>query len=160
MDMARIAKPGLLAMLLCIGPAMAQEYGDELADAQKQGDYAKALRLVQPEAEKGLPEAQYSLGRMYALGQGVERDEVEAARWYHKAAEQGVVEAQYQLGEAYAEGNGVPQDYVKAYRWMSRAAKGGYQPAEAAKTSFEELMSDEQLEQARQSSDQSGQGQH
>lgn len=161
MTMTGMARSGLLALVLSLGgtlPVLAQEYGDELAAAQESGDYAKALRLVEPEAEKGVPEAQYSLGRMYALGQGVEQDEAQAAAWYRKAAEQGLAEAQYHLGEAYGEGNGVAQDYVKAYRWMSRAAENGHQPAEAAKASFKELMSDEQLQEARQS-DQSSQQQ-
>lgn len=153
MRMAGTAKTALMALFLSLGApisALAENYTDVLAEAQQSGEYAKALRLVEAEAEKGVPEAQYSLGRMYALGQGVEQDGIAAAQWYRKAAEQGLTEAQYQLGEAYGEGIGVPQDYVRAYQWMSRAAQSGDQQAKAALASFEELMSDKQLKKARQ----------
>jgi len=33
--------------------------------------------------------AQYNLGVMYAKGQGVTQDNVQAVAWYRKAAEQG-----------------------------------------------------------------------
>lgn len=153
MRMVGTARAALMTLFLGLGvpvSALAESYMDALAEAQQSGEYTEALRLVEAEAEKGVPEAQYSLGRMYALGQGVEQDSIAAAQWYRKAAEQGLTEAQYQLGEAYGEGAGVPQDYVRAYQWMSRAAQSGDPQAKAALASFEELMSDKQLKEARQ----------
>ena len=41
------------------------------------------------QAEAGDAEAQYSLGMMYAYGEGVPEDSVEAVKWYRKSAEQG-----------------------------------------------------------------------
>lgn len=160
---AQMLKPGLLALflsLICLGAAtpvlaQAQNYQDALAEAQQSGEYAKALRLVESEAERGVPEAQYTLGRMYAQGQGVERDAAEAAKWYRKAAEQGLTEARYRLGVAYGDGEGVPQDYVRAYKWVSLASEGGDPQAQAAQRSYEELMSEQQLQQARQSMNES-----
>ena len=38
------------------------------------------------------------LGLIYATGQGVAKDDAEAARWYRMAAELGMAEAQFNLG--------------------------------------------------------------
>ena len=40
-------------------------------------------------AEAGDADAQYNLGLMYVLGEGVEQDFKEAVKWYQKAADQG-----------------------------------------------------------------------
>jgi hypothetical protein len=56
---------------------------------------------------------------MYARGEGVPQDYVQATGWYRKAAEQGDAEAQISLGAAYKRGAGVPQDYVQAYKWFT-----------------------------------------
>lgn len=61
-------------------------------------------------AEQGDVKAQLSLGEMYARGEGVPQDYVEAAKWYRKAAEQGNADAQTTLGLMYSEGVGVPKD--------------------------------------------------
>jgi uncharacterized protein len=62
------------------------------------GDYATALRLLQPLADKGDGVAQLNLGVMYEDGEGVPQDYTEAVKWYRRAAEQGIVGAQYNLG--------------------------------------------------------------
>jgi TPR repeat protein len=59
---------------------------------------------------------------MYASGQGVTRDDAEAAKWFRHAAEQGVPGAQTNLGLLLAKGQGVPQDYVEAAKWFILAA--------------------------------------
>ena len=61
------------------------------------------------------------LGFLYAVGQGVPKDYVEAVKWYHKAAEQGDIFAQGDLGSLYMDGRGVTQNKVKAYAWFSLA---------------------------------------
>jgi S1-C subfamily serine protease len=63
---------------------------------------------------------------MYLIGQGVTKDEVEAAKWYHEAAEQGVAGAQNMLGLMYANGKGVTKNYVEALKWYHKAAEQGY----------------------------------
>lgn len=48
--------------------------------------------ILKPEgqnAQPGLAEAQFALGRMYALGRGVKRDDKTARKWFARAAEQG-----------------------------------------------------------------------
>ena len=76
-------------------------------------------------AEKGDGIAQYNLGRMYVVGDGVPQDFEEGAKWYRKAAEQGDVDAQYNLGNMYVLGDGVPQDFEEAVKWFRKAAEQG-----------------------------------
>ena len=95
------------------------EYG--LA-AYDRADYATALKLFQPLAEEGNAAAQYHLGLMYYLGQGVARDYKEAVKWYRLAAEQGYAVAQHNLGLIYKYGQGIARDYVRAYMWIDLAA--------------------------------------
>ena len=78
--------------------------------AYKSGDYATALREWTPLAKQGNADAQFDLGVMYELGQGVPQDGKTAVKWYRLAAEQGLADAQFNLGVMYAEGRGVPQD--------------------------------------------------
>jgi TPR repeat protein len=59
---------------------------------------------------------------MYAKGEGVPQDYVEAMKWYRLAADQGDADAQINLGVMYAKGDGVPQDYVLAHMWFNLAA--------------------------------------
>jgi TPR repeat protein len=49
-------------------------------------------------AEQGYARAQNHLGRMYADGQGVEKNENAAEQWYRKAAEQENADAYGNLG--------------------------------------------------------------
>jgi TPR repeat protein len=76
-------------------------------------------------ADQGDAKAQYSLGVIYARGQGVPQDHAEAVRWYRKAADQGYAKAQFNLAFMYYQGKGVPQDYTQAVRWYRRAADRG-----------------------------------
>jgi|GEM_PF-7057469 len=63
-------------------------------------DMSKALKCYRLAAEQGDSEAQFSLGLIYSLGKGVEKDKAEAAKWLRLAAEQGHAYAKLQLGEA------------------------------------------------------------
>ena len=74
--------------------------------------------------------AQYTLGLLYAKGEGVPQDYVEAREWWLKAAEQGDASAQYNLGIYYHNGQGVPQDYVEARKWYLKAAEQGHADAQ------------------------------
>ena len=71
------------------------------ADAAYQaGDYEKALRGYRLAAEQGLANAQVNLGYMYAIGQGVEQDNVLAHMWFSLAAAQGNIIAVGNLATA------------------------------------------------------------
>jgi len=111
---------------------MAQHQADFRAglDAYNQGDYATALKEWQPLAEQGDAAAQFNLGGMYSLGQGVPQDDQEAVRWWRLAAEQGDAAAQFNLGVSYDQGRGVPQDDGEAVRWYRLAAVQGHATAQ------------------------------
>lgn len=72
--------------------ALAYEHGEGVPR-----DSALAANLYCKGARLGDPEAQYSLGWMYANGRGVARDDQIAAFFFHSAAEQGLEAAQRML---------------------------------------------------------------
>ena len=72
------------------------------------------LEEWKPLAEQGDADAQFSLGVMYRVGQGVPQDDAEAVKWYRKAAKQGHANAQNHLGYLYDCGRPVPQDDAEA----------------------------------------------
>lgn len=85
-------------------------------------DYATALRVLLPEAQKGKPEAQTYVGEIYEKGLSVAHDYTLAAQWYRKAAEQGYSRAQINLAFLYERGLGVPKDTVTALNWYRKAS--------------------------------------
>lgn len=121
----------IVALLSLSGPAVAGPFEDGLAAHDRQ-DYATALRLLRPLAEKGHADAQTFLGIMYGRGDGVPQDHAEEVKWFRKAADQGNADAQYLLGYMYGKGQGVPQDYAAAARWYRKAAEQGYGTAQAS----------------------------
>ena len=84
-------------------------------------DPKQAAYWYRQAADKGHPEAQFNLGRLYATGTGVKRDEEQAARWVSASAAQGYAPAQADLGARYAAGNGVAKDDQRAYFWLTLA---------------------------------------
>jgi len=85
-------------------------------------------------ADKGHPEAQFNLARLYASGHGVKKDEEQAARWVSASAAQGFGPAQLNLGERYASGNGVGKNEKRAYFWLTLAFLHGEKSAEKQRT--------------------------
>jgi len=121
----------LIALMLC-GQAWAGPLEDASA-AFDGGDYATALRLLRPLAEKGDPDAQINLGNMYFDGHGVQQDQAETVKWYLLAADQGSADAQIALGFLYEYGQAVPQNYVQAHKWFDLAGSSLYRDTLAAK---------------------------
>jgi len=82
-----------------------QQADDDIAEAQNdiglllvaEGHYEAGLFWVQQAAEKGFPDAMQYLGRAYASGEGVKRDENLAIMWIAKAAANGHSIAQKQM---------------------------------------------------------------
>ena len=95
--------------------------------AYEQSDYQTAFKLWLPLAEQGEANVQLNLGVMYANGQGVKQDDVEAVKWYRKAAEQGNANAQMILGTVYFLGKGVQFNKALAKEWFGKACDNGYQ---------------------------------
>ena len=93
---------GALLMLLSANVlAQAASIGDGDLAWKKQ-DYEKAKQIWLPLAEKGNEVAQFDIGKLYVLGQGVPQDYNEAFKWYKLAAAKGYAKAQYNLGVMYA----------------------------------------------------------
>ena len=112
-----------LLLLATASTAYAGPLEDALA-ASKKSDYATALRLFRPLAEKGNVVAQSALGFMYETSEGVPQDYAEAAKWYRLAAAQGDAFAQTRLGYMYDIGVGVARDFAaaaKLFRGRRRA---------------------------------------
>jgi TPR repeat protein len=134
----RVAAAGLLiAMGLAVGPALGFEGtkppGDPPspveayrsgAQAWREGEKAKAVTSLQYAAEQGHPLAQWQLGRMYAVGDGVPRSDLRAFEYFSRIANghaddnpntpQGrlVANAFVALGQYYLDG--IPDSQVRA----------------------------------------------
>jgi TPR repeat protein len=65
------------------------------------------------------------LGESFSKGDGVAKDDSEAAKWFLTAAEQGHPEAQYRLSRCYYYGTGVPKNEAEAVKWMLKSANQG-----------------------------------
>lgn len=114
----------LLILLAVFGgfPAMAQSHNDEV-EQHDAGDYSADIEGWKKLAEQGDPDAQFNLGHIHYMGQGVPQDYAEAASWYRLSAEQGDPNAQRNLGYMYSQGRGVPQDYAEAVKWYRLSAE-------------------------------------
>ena len=106
--------------LLMSAPVAAQSVKAGI-DAYAKGDYAGALAVWRPLAEKGDGDAMFNLGQAYRLGKGVSIDLGEALAWYNRAATAGHVDAQTQLGILYFQ-NG---NQLSGLRWLKQAADAG-----------------------------------
>jgi TPR repeat protein len=144
----------LLTTLLVLVAAATTATAGTYADAQtayRKGDYATALKLYRPLAQRGDARAQDAIGGMYARGEGgLPKDDAEALHWFQMAdderkglkayneggyatalrifrplADRGQILAEYLIGLMYANGQGVPQDYAEAMTWHLKAAKQG-----------------------------------
>jgi TPR repeat protein len=80
-----------VAIILVLASATATMAGplDDADAAIKRRDYATALRIVRPLAERGDANAQYNLGVFYDNGLGVPQDRIRAYMWLDLAAMQG-----------------------------------------------------------------------
>lgn len=138
---------GALLMAGCAG--LNPNPGERTADlAWEHGDYARALSVIRPRAERGEPWAQLRLGVAYELGRGVPKDPQQAVHWHQQVAVQeatgwsaegqiiGAVGrlgyfnqtsdaliAQYQLAGLYLQGDGVPRDLRSAYLLAKNVAE-------------------------------------
>ena len=117
--------------------------------AYQRGDYETAFKEFKPLAEQGNIWAQYYVGQMYIMGQGIPKDYAEAFKWYKKAAQHGYSLAQGVLGWMYLEGDGVPRDHIISYMWLNLAAAQGNEGAITYRSILEEEMTPEQITQAQ-----------
>lgn len=128
--MKRNAISKLLACLLLSVACQAQAGLNEGVVAYGRGEYTQALQEFRAAADAGDIYAQFNLGVMYALGQGVKQDQTTAIGWYRKAADKGLPWAQFNLGQAYEEAYGVERDEVAAVNWYRKAAEQDFPRAQ------------------------------
>ena len=80
--------------------------------------------------ERSLAEVHYNIGLMFSSGDGVPKNDTQAAKWFLKAAEEGLPEGQFSLGQAYLNGSGVVMNTELALDWIQKAADNNYKPAQ------------------------------
>lgn len=105
--------------------AAASAAARQAADADVPKDPAKLAAWLEQRAKTGDAVAEYRLGVLYALGQGVKQDYAHAAQLFKAAANGGVAEAQYNVAVMYSEGMGVQRDPAQAVTWYEKAAEQG-----------------------------------
>ena len=88
--LTRVLPVLMLAVAVCIAqPANSASLEAGLRAYDRQ-DYRAAHSLLEPYAQAGEPEAQLTLGRLFAKGDGVLQDYVQAHRWFNLAASGGL----------------------------------------------------------------------
>jgi TPR repeat protein len=90
-------------------------------EAWQKADYAGAVAIWRPLAEKGDADAAFNLGQAYRLGRGVAINLGAAQSWLERAARKGHVDAQTTLGLLLFE-NG---NQTGGLRWLGQAAEQG-----------------------------------
>jgi Sel1 repeat len=113
-------------MLLCAGFSA----GADLQSAKRayqQKDFATAFKESTVLAGQGNADAQFILGQMYLMGQGVLKDPDQAIKWFKASASQGNADAQFYLGSYYL----LPQrDITEGVKWLRLSAEQGQQDAQ------------------------------
>lgn len=108
----------------------------DATDAILRKDYPAAVRLLEPLARGGNPQAQMRLGLLYYHGHGVRESDAAALQWFDRAARQGLADAQFHLGNMYAYGlAGLPPEADGARlaaQWYFEAARQQHADAQYA----------------------------
>ena len=114
------------------------EQAARAGDTEAAFELGQMLRAATPEqawpwyrqaAQQGHAKAALMLGLLAANGEGVSKDQSEAARWLAKSSELGNAHAMFLLYNAYREGRGVPRDPAKGRELLEEAAHHEYPPA-------------------------------
>ncbi|MEM9344223.1 MAG: tetratricopeptide repeat protein [Pseudomonadota bacterium] len=122
------------------------EQGRDLMEA---GKFEEAMAEFLPAARSGNADAEELIGVMYALGLGVERDDVRAFEWYLRSAMKGHPGAQSGVGWYYEIGRGMPEpDLVRGYMWYVLSSIGGDPDAAISQEEISRKMTREQIEKA------------
>jgi uncharacterized protein len=109
-----------IVVALISAPLSAQTVKAGIAAWQK-ADYAAAVAIWRPLAQRGDADAEFNLGQAYRLGRGVPLNLPMAKSWFEKAADAGHLDAQTTLGLLLFQ-NG---DHAEGLKWLRRAADQG-----------------------------------
>src|SRR6478672_9229687 len=110
----------VLVFALASAPLSAQSVKAGI-DAWQRADYAAAVSIWRPLAERGDADAQFNLGQAYRLGRGVTINLAAAKTWFERAAASGHLDAQTTLGLLLFQ-NG---DQAQGLKWLKQAAEKG-----------------------------------
>ncbi len=118
-------------------------------DLMEKGEFEQAMKELLPAARSGNADAEELIGIMYAMGLGVERDDVRAFEWYLRSSMKGHPGAQSGVGWYYEIGRGMPApDLVRAYTWYVLSAIGGDPDAAISQEEVIKKMTSEQIDKA------------
>ena len=118
-------------------------------DLMEEGKFKEAMSELLPAARSGNAEAEELIGIMYAMGLGVERDDIRAFDWYLRSSMKGHPGAQSGVGWYYETGRGIPApDLVRAYTWYVLSAIGGDPDAAISQEEVIKKMTPEEIKQA------------
>lgn len=118
----------LCCSLILLSSALSSAVDLETAKrAYHDKDFVTAANEFATLADKGNPEAQLILGKMYMMGQGVPKDPELSAKWLRASATQGNADAEFFLGAMYL----LPQkDIGEGVKWLRLSAEQGMQDAQ------------------------------
>ena len=122
---------------------------EKARDLMESGDFKEAYNELLPAARSGNADAEELMGVMYAMGQGVEKDDQRAFEWYLRASMKGHPGAQSGIGWYYEVGRGVVGiDLVRSYMWYTLSAIGGDPDAAISLEEVVKKMSKEEINKA------------
>lgn len=142
----------IAAATVCVAMIVAAPlYADieKARDLMESNRFDEAMQQLLPAARSGNADAEELIGVMYAMGLGVERDDIRAFDWYLRSAMKGHPGAQSGVGWYYEVGRGMTApDLVRAYMWYVLSAIGGDPDAAISQEEVVKKMTAEQIEQA------------
>lgn len=122
---------------------------EKARDLMEAGQFKQAMQAFLPAARSGNADAEELIGVMYAMGLGVERDDIRAFEWYLRASLKGHAGAQSGIAWYYEVGRGLPApDLVRAYTWYVLSAIGGDPDAAISQEEVIKKMDSAQIAQA------------
>ncbi|MFH2203979.1 MAG: tetratricopeptide repeat protein [Elusimicrobiota bacterium] len=129
----KAAAAGLPAALFAKGSAFA---------AAK--DFTRARASYQKAADGGDRRAAFQLGLLYKLGQGGEKDPVQARRWFNSSASRGYAMGQHNLAVMLLD-----DDPLEAFKWFTLAAEQGFKESVKTVEALQAKMAFERYTEAR-----------
>ena len=139
----------VIIAILCMFPFATFAEIENARDLMEASKFEEAMQELLPAARSGNAEAEELIGIMYAMGLGVERDDVRAFEWYLRSALKGHPGAQSGIGWYYEIGRGLPApDLIRAYTWYVLSAIGGDPDAAISQEEVVKKMTPEQIKKA------------
>jgi len=129
-DIRKKAESGDAAAQFELAQYYESEAGKTRSDRRALRDQKRAFDWYSRSAEQGFARAQFELGGLYILGEGVEKDEAQGVEWLMKAAEQGLADAQFEIGNLYLAGANLEQDAELGLDMLTKAANQRHVPAQ------------------------------